>query len=53
SVFEGRLAKNLHHYPSVQQAFAALKEGEVDATMAMRGEIEWLMAQAGDSHLKL
>jgi len=53
SVFEGRLAKNLHHYPSVQQAFAALKEGEVDATMATRGEIEWLMAQAGDSHLKL
>ncbi len=53
SVFEGRLAKNLHHYPSVQQAFAALKEGEVDATMAMRGEIEWLMAQAGESHLKL
>ena len=53
SVFEGRLAKNLHHYPSVQQAFAALEEGEVDATMAMRGEIEWLMAQAGDSHLKL
>lgn len=53
SVFEGRLAKNIHHYPSVQQAFAALKEGEVDATMAMRGEIEWLMAQAGDSHLKL
>ncbi len=53
SVFEGRLAKNLHHYPSVQQAFAALKEGEVDATMAMRGAIEWLMAQAGDSHLKL
>ncbi|MFL1586885.1 transporter substrate-binding domain-containing protein [Stutzerimonas stutzeri] len=53
SVFEGRLAKNLHHYPCVQQAFAALKEGEVDATMAMRGEIEWLMAQAGDSHLKL
>lgn len=53
SVFEGRLAKNLHHYPSVQQAFAALKEGKVDATMAMRGEIEWLMAQAGDSHLKL
>ena len=53
SVFEGRLAKNLRHYPSVQQAFAALKEGEVDATMAMRGEIEWLMAQAGDSHLKL
>lgn len=53
SVFEGRLAKNLHHYPSVQQAFAALKEGEVDATMAMRGEIEWLKAQAGDSHLKL
>ena len=53
SVFEGRLMKNLHHYPSVQQAFAALRHGEVDATMAMRGEIEWLLAQAGDEHLRL
>ncbi|EXF45662.1 periplasmic binding protein [Pseudomonas sp. BAY1663] len=53
SVFEGRLAKNAHHYPTVQEAFAAMRRGEVDATMAMRGEIEWLLAQAGDSHLKL
>ncbi|MCQ4261699.1 amino acid ABC transporter substrate-binding protein [Stutzerimonas stutzeri] len=53
SVFEGRLAKNTHHYPSVQQAFAALRQGEVDATMAMRGEIEWLLHQASDDHLKL
>ena len=53
SVFEGRLAKNTHHYPSVQKAFAALRQGEVDATMAMRGEIEWLLHQASDDHLKL
>ena len=53
SVFEGRLAKNTHHYPSVSQAFAAMQQGEVDATMAMRGEVEWLLAQASDEHLKL
>jgi ABC-type amino acid transport substrate-binding protein len=53
SVFEGRLAKNTHHYPSVSQAFAAMQQGEVDATMAMRGEVEWLLAKAGDEHLKL
>lgn len=53
SVFEGRLAKHTHHYPSVQQAFAALQQGEVDATMAMRAEIEWLLDQADNEHLKL
>jgi ABC-type amino acid transport substrate-binding protein len=53
SVFEGRLAKHTHHYPSVQQAFVALQQGDVDATMAMRAEIEWLLEQADDEHLKL
>lgn len=53
SVFEGRLAKHTHHYPSIREAFAALQQGEVDATMAMRAEIEWLLDQADDEHLKL
>ncbi|MEZ3137284.1 substrate-binding periplasmic protein [Stutzerimonas kunmingensis] len=53
SVFEGRLAKHTHHYPSIREAFAALQQGEVDATMAMRAEIEWLLEQADDKHLKL
>lgn len=53
SVFNGSIAKMLHHYPTAQAAFAAMREGEVDATMAMRGEIEWMMSQAADAHIKL
>ncbi len=52
SVFNGSIAKMLHHYPTAQAAFAAMQAGEVDATMAMRGEIDWMLSQANDSHLK-
>ena len=52
SVFNGSIAKMLHHYPTAQAAFAAMQAGEVDATMAMRGEIDWMLGQANDSHLK-
>lgn len=53
SVFNGSIAKMLHHYPTAQAAFAAMRAGEVDATMAMRGEIEWMLSQASDAHIKL
>lgn len=53
SVFNGSIAKMLHHYSTAQAAFTAMREGEVDATMAMRGEIEWMMSQAADAHIKL
>lgn len=53
SVFNGSISKMLHHYPTSRAAFAAMQAGEVDATMAMRGEIDWLMHLADDSHLKL
>jgi ABC-type amino acid transport substrate-binding protein len=53
SVFNGSIAPMLHHYPTAQAAFAAMQAGEVDATMAMRGEIDWMLAQAADEHLKL
>jgi ABC-type amino acid transport substrate-binding protein len=53
SVFNGNIAKMLHNYPSLQAAFAAMRAGEVDATMGMRGEIDWLLRQAGDPQLKL
>lgn len=53
SVFNGSISKMLHHYPSTQAAFSAMQAGEVDATMAMRGEIDWMMVQAGDANLKL
>ena len=53
SVFNGSIAKMLHHYPTSQAAFTAMQAGAVDATMAMRGEIDWMLKQAGDEHLKL
>lgn len=52
SVFGGRMAKNTHHYVSPQAAFEAMQKGEVDAVMAMRGEIDGLLHAAGDAKLK-
>lgn len=53
SVFNGMLSAKTHHYPTVSKAFAAMKAGEVDAVMAMRGEIDWQVHEAGDSQLAL
>lgn len=53
SVFNGMLSAKTHHYPSVQQAFVAMKGSEVDAVMGMRGEIDWQVHQANDSNLAL
>ena len=53
SVFNGMLRAGTHHYPGVPQAFAAMKAGEVDAVMAMRGEIDWQVHEANDSQLAL
>jgi ABC-type amino acid transport substrate-binding protein len=52
SVFGGRMARNTHHYPSPSLAFAAMRGGEVDAVMAMRGEIDGLLHATGDARLK-
>jgi polar amino acid transport system substrate-binding protein len=40
SVLNGRLRENVVHFLTVSQAVAALKEGNVAAVMAPRGEIE-------------
>ncbi|MBA2924939.1 transporter substrate-binding domain-containing protein [Pseudomonas sp. P7] len=53
SVFNGMLAAKTHHYPDVPQAFAAMKAGEVDAVMAMRGEVDWQVHEAHDPQLAL
>ncbi|MDY7565080.1 transporter substrate-binding domain-containing protein [Pseudomonas sp. RTC3] len=53
SVFNGMLSAKTHHYPSVQQAFVAMKDAEVDAVMGMRGEIDWQVHQANDKNLAL
>ncbi|KPN91186.1 substrate-binding periplasmic protein [Pseudomonas nunensis] len=53
SVFNGMLAAKTHHYPGVPQAFAAMKAGEVDAVMAMRGEVDWQVHEAHDPQVAL
>lgn len=53
SVFDGLLRQQTHHYRTPQLAFAAMKAGEVDAVMALRGEVDWQLKQAADSHLAL
>lgn len=52
SVFGGRMSRNTHHYANPPLAFAAMREGKVDAVMAMRGEIDWLLHEAQDPQLK-
>lgn len=53
SVFDGMLSKMTHHYRNPQEAFAAMKAGEVDAVMALRGEVDWQRKLAADSQLAL
>ena len=53
SVFNGMLSAKTHHYPGVQQAFAAMQAGEVDAVMAMRGEVDWQLHEAANPQLAL
>ena len=53
SVFDGMLSRQLHHFVDPQAAFAAMKRGEVDAVMALRGEVEWQLKQARDDRLAL
>jgi ABC-type amino acid transport substrate-binding protein len=52
-VFDGLVREQTHHYPNPQQAFAGMQRGEVHAVMAMRGEIDWQVAQAADPNLAL
>jgi ABC-type amino acid transport substrate-binding protein len=40
AVLNGRLRENVSHFPTVNQAVAALKQGEVSAVMATRAELE-------------
>jgi len=54
SLFQGGLLRQqLRHYPSVAAAFAGLQGAEVDAVMAMRGEVDWLLQQAAEPNLVL
>ncbi|MFJ3485061.1 substrate-binding periplasmic protein [Pseudomonas sp. NPDC090202] len=53
TIFNGQFARSTHHFPAVQDAFAAMHEGKVDAVMAMRGEVDWQLHQAADPHWTL
>lgn len=53
SVTNGRLSGNTRHFDSTQAAFSAMQAGQVDAMMALRGEVDWLVHQANDPQLKL
>lgn len=53
SVFDGMLSRQTHHYRNPQEAFAAMKKGEVDAVMALRGEVDWQLKLAADKQLAL
>tara|TARA_R110000868_G_scaffold188512_3_gene431272 strand:- start:2927 stop:3823 length:897 start_codon:yes stop_codon:yes gene_type:complete len=53
SVFDGMLSKMTHHYRNPQEVFAAMKAGEVDGVMALRGEVDWQLKLAADSQLAL
>lgn len=52
TAFAGRLSGNVKHFVSPSGAFRAMQDGQVDAVMAMRGELEWLLSQAADAQLK-
>jgi polar amino acid transport system substrate-binding protein len=40
STLQGRLRKNVKHYPNIRAAFQAMEAGEVSAVMGMRAEID-------------
>ena len=52
SVFGGQLSRNTRHFQNAQAAFTAMREGQVDAVMALRGELDDLLFQARDPALK-
>ena len=53
SVQGGMLSQETRHYPTPKLAFAAMQGGEVDAVMALRGEVDWLLHEANDPQLAL
>jgi ABC-type amino acid transport substrate-binding protein len=48
SIFDGMLSGKLHHYATTEAAFAGMNSAEVDAVMALRGEIDWQLKQAAN-----
>ncbi|WP_415887980.1 substrate-binding periplasmic protein [Neptuniibacter sp. QD72_48] len=53
SAFGGRMRDKTHHYTNAREAFKGMESGEVDAVMAMRAEVDWLVSKSGDKKFKL
>ncbi|UTW13422.1 substrate-binding periplasmic protein [Marinobacterium rhizophilum] len=53
SGFQGRMREHTRHFASVPEAFAAMRRGEVDAVMGMRGEIDQQLAQVASGRYRL
>lgn len=52
SAFNGRMRKQVHHFPTLAAAYGAMHEGKVTAVMGMQGEVEWLLHQDADERYK-
>lgn len=53
SAFGGRMRDKTHHFSNAREAFSGMQSGKVDAVMAMRAEVDWLVSQQGESKYKL
>ncbi|RVU31143.1 substrate-binding periplasmic protein [Neptunomonas marina] len=53
SAFGGRMRDNTHHFANARAAYAAMSAGKVDAIMAMRAEVDWLLASAPNANFSL
>lgn len=53
SAFGGRMREKTHHYPNAAAAFKGMESGEVDAVMAMRAEVDWLVNNSDQQRYQL
>ncbi|MFY0677015.1 MAG: transporter substrate-binding domain-containing protein [Neptuniibacter sp.] len=53
SAFGGRMRDKTHHYPNAEAAFTGMLAEEVDAVMAMRSEVDWLIQKSDLNRYKL
>lgn len=49
SALAGRMREQVRHFKTVEEAFQAMRDGEVSAVMGMRSEIDHELAKAGNS----
>ncbi len=53
SAFGGRMRDKTHHYQNAEAAFTGMQAEEVDAVMAMRSEVDWLIQKSDLNRYKL